>query len=66
MNLAQQLGLHLRVLHLMNKCVIISASTSALSGTNTIQQGDYITMQSYPVLTQGFPNTADIDVQRVG
>lgn len=38
----------------------------SLNDNNTIQQGDYITMQSYPVLTEGFPNTVNIEVRRVG
>jgi len=38
----------------------------SLNGNNTIQQGDYITMQSYPVLTQELPTTINVEVRHVG
>jgi uncharacterized lipoprotein YbaY len=31
-----------------------------------IRQGDYLTMQSYPVLTHGNPASIDVEVKRVG
>ena len=32
---------------------------------NDIQSGDYITMQTYPVLTHGFPNHVQVEVKQV-
>ena len=31
-----------------------------------IRQGDYLTTQSYPVLTQGNPSTIDVEVKPIG
>lgn len=31
-----------------------------------INQGDYLTMQNYPVLTQGNPSTVIVEVKRIG
>ena len=33
---------------------------------NDIRRGDYLTMQTYPVLTQGNPDNLEIVVKRVG
>jgi uncharacterized lipoprotein YbaY len=36
-----------------------------LDGDGVVSQGDYITMQSYPVLTLGYPDRAEILLKRV-
>ena len=36
-----------------------------LDGDGQISQGDYINMQSYPVLTYGFPNHVSVEVKRI-
>lgn len=36
-----------------------------LDGDGKISKGDYISMQSYPVLTHGYPNQVTIEVKRV-
>ncbi len=38
---------------------------TALSGNEQIQRGDYISMESYPVLTFGHPHQVTIRVQEV-
>ena len=43
----------------------VSAHVS-LNGSRDIQQGDYITMQSYPVLTFGAPDRVTVEVRPVG
>jgi uncharacterized lipoprotein YbaY len=42
----------------------VSAHIS-FDGDEDIQQGDFVTMQSYPVLTYGNPNTVTLQVRRV-
>jgi uncharacterized lipoprotein YbaY len=37
----------------------------SLSGSREIESGDYITMQSYPVLTHGYPDHVQVEVRRV-
>lgn len=37
----------------------------SLSGSREIEAGDYITMQSYPVLTHGYPDHVQVEVRRV-
>jgi uncharacterized lipoprotein YbaY len=36
-----------------------------LDGDGRISQGDFINMQSYPVLTFGFPNHVSVEVRRI-
>lgn len=36
-----------------------------LDGDGKISQGDFINMQSYPVLTFGFPDRVSVEVQRI-
>jgi len=36
-----------------------------LDGDGEISQGDFINMQSYPVLTFGFPNRVSIEVRQI-
>lgn len=36
-----------------------------LNGSGRIERGDYITMQSYPVITRGSPNELRVKVRRV-
>jgi uncharacterized lipoprotein YbaY len=36
-----------------------------LAGDGEISPGDFINMQSYPVLTFGFPNRVSVQVQRI-
>ncbi len=43
----------------------VSAHVS-LGGGRDVQQGDYITMQSYPVLTHGNPDRVTVQVKLVG
>ena len=43
----------------------VSAHVS-LNGSSDIQQGDYISMQSYPVLTFGALDRVTVEVRRVG
>lgn len=37
----------------------------ATSGSGEVERGDYITMQSYPVLTRGYGNRVTLAVRRV-
>jgi uncharacterized lipoprotein YbaY len=37
----------------------------SLSGSADVEKGDYITMESYPVLTQGYPDEVHVVVRRV-
>ena len=43
---------------------IIKAHIS-INGSEEIQRGDYITMESYPVLTFGYPDRVSVYVQEV-
>lgn len=36
-----------------------------MSGSGEVEHGDYITMQSYPVLTRGYADTVRVAVRRV-
>lgn len=46
---------------------VVSAHVSLHDDDPTdIKVGDFLTMQSYPVLTQGYANTVDVEVKRVG
>lgn len=36
-----------------------------LNGDGEISSGDYINMQSYPVLTYGFPNHVSVEVKQI-
>lgn len=44
----------------------VSAHLSLHDDVSDIRRGDYITMQSYPVLTQGNPDEVEIILKRVG
>ncbi|MGB3756300.1 MAG: YbaY family lipoprotein [Rivularia sp. (in: cyanobacteria)] len=47
-----------------NSRYIITAHVS-INGSEEIQRGDYMTMESYPVLTFGYPNQVSIYVKEV-
>lgn len=51
-----------------NGSYVVSAHLSLHPDDNPdeIRTGDYLTMQSYPVLTQGYASTVDIEVKRIG
>lgn len=36
-----------------------------ISGSGTVERGDFITVQTYPVLTRGYGNTVHVTVRRV-
>ncbi len=46
--------------------VMVHVSLHPDENPDDIMQGDYLTMQSYPVLTQGNPSNVTIEVKRVG
>jgi uncharacterized lipoprotein YbaY len=37
----------------------------SMNGSEGIEKGDYMTMESYPVVTQGYPNQVRVTVRRV-
>lgn len=37
----------------------------SMTGKDDVEMGDYMTMQSYPVLTQGYPDAVTVEVKRV-
>lgn len=37
----------------------------SLMGSDDVQSGDYVTMESYPVVTQGYPSEVQVTVRRV-
>ena len=36
-----------------------------LAGDGQVSKGDFISMESYPVLTRGYPHTVEVTVRRV-
>lgn len=48
-----------------NTHYIVSAYLNRHGATNALQRGDYLTMQSYPVLTFGYPNEQRIELQPI-
>jgi uncharacterized lipoprotein YbaY len=37
----------------------------SMTGKDDVEMGDYMTMQSYPVLNHGYPDTVTVEVRRV-
>lgn len=49
-----------------NYVVTAHFSTHPDDDSDGIRQGDYLTMQSYPVLTHGNPSAATVELKRIG
>ena len=43
----------------------VIAAHADLDGDGEVSRGDYVTMQSYPVLTRGYPTNVDLELREV-
>lgn len=63
--LAGRLTFELRVKNLDERARYIVSVHLDVDGDGQVSRGDYITMESYPVLTQGYPHLVSVRLRKI-